>query len=59
MALFRAAAPSLAKTTEGNRLLLRFAEEGARAQIRVAKHMRLWKSKQVLADGSTRRPLGL
>ena len=56
MALFRAAAPSLAKTTAGNRLLLRFAEEGAKAQIRVAKHMRLWKSKQVLANGD-RRPI--
>jgi len=56
MDLFRAAAPSLGKTTEGNRLLLRFAAEGARAQIRVAKHMREWKANQKLPNGN-RRPI--
>ena len=47
---------NLGKTTAGNRLLLRFAEEGARAQIRVAKHMREWKANQKLANGN-RRPI--
>jgi hypothetical protein len=56
MDLFKAAAPNLGKTTAGNRLLLRFAEEGARAQIRVAKHMREWKANQKLANGN-RRPI--
>jgi len=36
--------------------LLRFAEEGARAQIRVAKHMREWMSNQKLPNGD-RRPI--
>tara|TARA_R110002051_G_scaffold121624_1_gene194754 strand:- start:2505 stop:3272 length:768 start_codon:yes stop_codon:yes gene_type:complete len=56
MDLFKAAAPNLGKTTAGNRLLLRFAEEGARAQIRVAKHMQQWKANQKLANGN-RRPI--
>jgi hypothetical protein len=56
MDLFKAAAPNLGKTTAGNRLLLRFAEEGARAQIRVAKHMREWMSNQKLPNGD-RRPI--
>jgi hypothetical protein len=43
MTLFQQAAMSLGKTTEGNRMLLRFAQEGVKATQRMAKHMRKWK----------------
>ena len=55
MDLFIAAAPNLGKTTEGNRLLLKFAAEGAKAQLRVANHMRIWKASQKNANGTRKK----
>ena len=55
MDLFIAAAPNLGKTTEGNRLLLKFAAEGAKAQLRVANHMRIWKASQKNANGTRKQ----
>jgi len=49
MALFQQAAVSLGKTTEGNRMLLKFAQAGALAVKRVAQHMRNWKLEQKAA----------
>ena len=46
MALFIQAATGLGKTTEGNRMLLEFAQQGALAVERMAKHMRAWKAEQ-------------
>ena len=46
MSLFIQAATGLGKTTEGNRMLLKFAQEGALAVERMAKHMRAWKAEQ-------------
>jgi hypothetical protein len=46
MALFQSAAVSLGKTTEGNRMLLKFAQAGALATKRVAQHMRTWENEQ-------------
>jgi len=46
MSLFIQAATGLGKTTEGNRMLLEFAQQGALAVERMAKHMRAWKAKQ-------------
>jgi len=46
MALFQSAAVSMGKTTEGNRMLLMFAQAGAEATKRVAQHMRTWKLEQ-------------
>ena len=46
MSLFIQAATGLGKTTEGNRMLLEFAQQGALAVERMAKHMRAWKAEQ-------------
>jgi hypothetical protein len=46
MQLFQSAAVSMGKTTEGNRMLLMFAQAGAEATKRVAQHMRTWKLEQ-------------
>jgi hypothetical protein len=46
MTLFQQAAMSLGKTTEGNRMLLEFAQAGAKATQRMTAHMRAWQLEQ-------------
>ena len=50
MSLFIQAATGLGKTTEGNRMLLEFAQQGVLAVERMAKHMRAWKAEQKAKD---------
>jgi len=52
MTLFQQAAMSLGKTTEGNRMLLEFAQAGAKATQRMSAHMRAWQLEQK-ANGRT------